>query len=182
VGGGLTAMLEAARAALLENPDVLVLQELNSAPLVTLALEAAAAGHLVIAGMTTPGATGAIERILQLYPPDQQPQIQRTVSLHLRAIIGQVLVPRTGGGRIVAREMIFTSPAVAKILSHGKVTQLRALMAACRDGGSVPLTDALVDLVRSGAVEVADAYPHAPDAAGFLERIEHASIDRTARS
>lgn len=175
--GGLTDILAVARAALQENPDVLVLEEVRSAPLMDLALDAAASGQLVIAGFTAPNASGAVERILDLYPPEQARHVQLALAQHLRAVVGQVLLPKIGGGRIVARELLLNSPAVASVLAAGKIAHLATAIAAGRNQGMVPLSDVLVDLVRTGVVSATDAYGQAADQTGFLDDLQRLGID-----
>jgi twitching motility protein PilT len=175
--GGLDDILTVARAALQENPDVLVLQEVRSAPLMSLAFDAAASGQLVIAGLTAPSATGAIQRIIDLYPPEQARHAQLSLAQHLRGVIGQVLLPKISGGRVAARELLLNTPAVSSVLAAGKAVHLAVAMAAGRKQGMVPLSDVLVDLVRSGVVAAADAYRQAADPVGFLDDLKRLGID-----
>jgi twitching motility protein PilT len=177
VRDGLDDMLAVARAALRENPDVLLLQETRSAPLMSLALDAAASGQLVIAGFTAPTAVDALERIVALYPAEQARSVQLRLAQHLRGLIGQVLVPKVRGGRIVAQEVLLMTQAVAAVLSDGHAWQLRAALEASATHGMVPLIDVLVDLVRTGEVRPEDAYRHAPDRPALLERFKSHGID-----
>lgn len=171
VRGGLAAMLDAARGALDENPDILMLQEIRSEPLMTLALDAAASGHLVIGGLTVPAPAAALDEMVNLYAADQQGQALRRMAQHLRALIGQVLVPKVGGGRVVAREVILNTPALANVLNHGRIGQLRTAIDASRQRGTVPLTDALAELVKKGVVQSSDAYRYVSDVAALRERL-----------
>jgi twitching motility protein PilT len=175
--GGLEEMVAVARAALRENPDVLVLQELRSAPLVNLAFDAAASGQLIIAGFTAPSAGGAIERIIKLYPRESARGVQLLLSQHLRAVISQVLVPKSGGGRAAAREVLLNTSAVANALADGKAWQIPGAIEAGRSHGMVPFSDALAALVQAGTVAADEAYRHAPDRAGFLEALKRHGID-----
>jgi twitching motility protein PilT len=177
VRDGLDDMLAVARAALRENPDVLLLQEARSAPLMSLALDAAASGQLVIAGFTAPTAVDALERTVALYPAEQARSVQLGLAQHLRGVIGQVLVPKIRGGRIVAQEVLLMTQAVAAVLSDGHAWQLRAALEASATHGMVPLSDVLVDLVRTGEVRPEDAYRHAPDRPALLERFKSHGID-----
>jgi len=177
VRGGLDEMLSVARAALRENPDVLVLQEVRSAALMNLALDAAASGQLVIAGFTTPAAGRSIERIVELFPPDDRRRVQLLLAQHLRAVIGQVLVPMIGGGRAPAREVFFNTPSVASILTEVKVRQLPLAIEAGRAQGMASLNDALVELVRAGIVSPNDAYRSAPDKVGFADALRRHGVD-----
>jgi twitching motility protein PilT len=179
VRGGLEDMLATARAALHENPDVLMLQELRSEPLITLALDAAASGQLVIAGFTAPTTVDALERILALYPSAQGRSIQLRLAQHIRGLIGQVLVPKIRGGRVVAQEVLLMTPEVAAVLGEGEAWQLRAAIEASATHGMVPLNEVLVDLVRTGEVRAEDAYRHSPNRAALLAQFKLHGIDRS---
>lgn len=173
---GLDEMLTVARAALRENPDVLVLEEARSAPLMNLALDAAASGQLVIAGFSAPTAIDALKQIVDLYPSAQARSVQRRLAQDARAIVGQVLVPKVGGGRIAAQEVLPMTPAVRAVLCEVDAWQLDAALTGAASG-MVPLADVLVDLVRTGDVRPEDAYRGVPDRMALLERFEHHGID-----
>jgi twitching motility protein PilT len=175
--GGLDEMLAVARAALQENPDVLVLQEVHSAPLMSLALDAAASGILVVAGLTAPSARGAVDRIIDLFPPEDARQVQLSLAHHLKGVVGQVLVPKIGGGRVAARELLLNTSAVSSVLAAGKAAYLDAAIVAGRKQGMVRLCDALVDLVQSGVVSAADAYRQAPDPVAFIDELKRLGLD-----
>jgi twitching motility protein PilT len=175
--GGLDQFLEMARSALREDPDVLVLQELRSPALMNLALDAAAAGQLVIGALPAPSATDAIDRIIDLYPPESRRQIQLSLAQNLRGVVSQVLLRKTSGGRLAAREVLLNTPAVASVLAEGKTSQLPLAIEGGRKHGMVPLNDALVGFIQSGAVDVREAYRHAGDRAGFLALLERQGID-----
>jgi twitching motility protein PilT len=177
VRDGLDDMLAVARAALREDPDVLVLHHARSASLMNLALDAAATGHLVIAGITAPSAPAAIDRIVELYSPEQSRSVQLQLSQHLRAVVGQVLVPRIRGGSVAAQEVMPMTPAIAAVLADGRAWQLRSALDAGGMQGIVPLGDGLLALVRAGEVRPEDAYHYAPDQAALLERFARHGID-----
>lgn len=172
--GGLDDMLAVARAALQENPDVLVLQEVRSTPLMNLALDAAASGQLVIAGFTAPNASRAMQCIVDLYPPEQARLVQTSLAQHLRAVVGQVLVPKIGGGRVAAREMLLNTAAVSSVLAAGKPAHLSAAKKAQR---MAPLSEVLVELVRNGVVAAGEAYRHAADPIGFIDALKQQGMD-----
>jgi twitching motility protein PilT len=166
VRGSLDDLTAAARLALRENPDVLLLQEIGTASLAALALDGAASGQLVIAGFTTPTVAGALERILYLYPPER-----------LRGIVGQVQVRKTEGGRVAAHEVIVNTPALARVLVDGKPWHLAvAVEAALKQSGS-PLTSALAQLVAHGIVGAEEAYRRAPDPSELLEQLHERGVD-----
>ena len=161
-------VLAAARAALREDPDVLVIEDLRTGPLMNVALEAAAAGRLVVGGFSAHTATGAIDRIIDLYAPEHRHQVQMALAESMRGVIAQVLLRKIGGGRLAAREVLLNTPAVSSV-DRGRQD------VAAADGdrrrtahGMMPLNDALVGLVQSGAVDAREAYRHSPDRPGFL--------------
>jgi twitching motility protein PilT len=175
--GGLPAMLELAQAALREDPDVLVLEEVRSAALMNVALDAAAAGQLIIGGLPAHSASDAIDRIIDLYPPEQRRQVQLALAQNLHGVIGQVLLRKSGGGRIAARELLLNTPAVASVLAEGKTSQLPLAIEGGRKHGMAPLNDSLVGLVQSGIVTASEAYRHASDRASFVALLNRQGID-----
>ncbi len=180
VHGGSDELLVVARAALREDPDVLVLEELRSAAVMNLALDAASSGQLVIGGLPAPDAAGAIDRIIDLYPPEYRRQVQLSLAQNLRGVVSQVLLRKTGGGRLAAREVLMNTPAVRSILAEGKTSQLPLAIEGGRAHGMVPLNDWLVGYVQSGAVDVREAYRRAVDRAGFLALLKRQGLDTSA--
>jgi twitching motility protein PilT len=180
VHGGGDELLAVVRAALREDPDVLVLDELRSAAVMNVALDAAASGQLVIGGLPAPDASGAIDRIIDLYPPEYRRQVQLSLAQNLRGVVSQVLLRKTGGGRLAAREVLINTPAVRSILAEGKTSQLPLAIEGGRAHGMVPLNDWLVGYVQSGAVDVREAYRRAADRAGFLALLKRQGLDTSA--
>ena len=177
VRGNSEDTLAVANAALREDPDVLVVDELRTAGLVDVALEAASRGQLVIGGFPAHTAGRAIDRIIDLYPPEQRQQVQLSLAQNLRGVVAQVLLRKRGGGRVAAREVLLNTPAVASVLAEGKTSQLPMAIEGGRKHGMVPLNDALVGFVQSGAVEAREAYRLAPDRAGFLALLKRQGVD-----
>jgi twitching motility protein PilT len=170
-------LLAAARGALREDPDVLVIEDLRTGPLMNVALEAAASGHLVVGGFAAHTATGAIDRIIDLYAPEYRRQVQFAIADSLRGVIAQVLLRKIGGGRLPAREVLLNTPAVSSVIAEGKTSQLPMAIEGGRRYGMVPLNDALVGLVQSGAVEAREAYRQSPDRPGFLAALARQGLD-----
>jgi twitching motility protein PilT len=175
--GGLDDILAVARAALRENPDVLVLQEVRSAALMSLALDAAASGQLVIAGYTARTAPAAISGLLSLCPFEQRRNVQLALSQCLRGVIAQTLVPRPNGGRAAARELMLNTPPIAAALAEGKAWQLTLAMEAGRNHGMVTMTEALLELVQHGIVSAEDAYRQAPEQMAFVDALKRLGVD-----
>jgi twitching motility protein PilT len=177
VRGSSDEMLAVARAALREDPDVLVLEEVRTAGLMNLALDAAASGQLVIGGFPAHNASGAVDRIIDLYPPEYRRQVQLSLAQNLRGVVAQVLLRKTTGGRVAAREVLLNTPAVRSALAEGKTSQLPLAIEGGRLHGMVPLNDSLVGFVQSGAVDVREAYHRAADRAGFLALLKRQGLD-----
>jgi twitching motility protein PilT len=170
-------LLAAARGALREDPDVLVLEDLRTGPLMNVALEAAASGRLVIGGFSAHTATGAIDRIIDLYAPEYRRQVQMALADSLRGVIVQTLLRKIGGGRLPAREVLLNTPAVSSVIAEGKTSQLPMAIEGGRRYGMMPLNDTLVGLVQNGSVEAREAYRRSPDRPGFLAALDRHGLD-----
>jgi twitching motility protein PilT len=177
VRGSTDELLAAFRGALRESPDVIVVDDLRSPELVAECIEAAASGHLVICAVTAHNATGAIERMLDLCPPERRPQLQALLAETLRGAVTQVLLRKSGGGRVAARELLLGTPGVAGLITEGKLGQLSLALDNGRRQGMVPLTDALVAFVQSGAVDVKEAWRRAGDRVSLLKQLKREGID-----
>ena len=171
------AMLQRARAALRENPDVLVIDDLKTPELVAVALDAAESGHLVIGAVTAHTTSAAIGRLIETAPYERQTQVALSLSECLRGAVAQVLLRKTGGGRVAARELLFNMPSVAALIAEGKIGQLPLAIDSGRKHGMVPMNDALLGFVQGGAVDAREAYRKAYDRAAFLELMKREGID-----
>jgi len=170
-------LLNAARAALREDPDVLVIEDLRNAELMDVALEAAASGRLVVAGFSAHNATAAIDRIIDLYAPEERRQVQIALANSLRGVVVQTLLRKIGGGRLPAREVLLNTPAVSSAIAEGKTSQLPMAIEGGRRYGMMPLNDTLVGLVQNGSVEAKEAYRRSPDRPGFLAALNRQGLD-----
>jgi twitching motility protein PilT len=171
------AVAAAVRAAIRENPDVLVIEDLRSPAVVELALEATERGHLVIATISAPTATAAIGRMLTWFPLERRERIQVMLADGLRAAVSQVLVRKTGGGRVAAREVLLNTPEMASLMADGRMSQLSPALESGRAQGMVPLNDALAGFVQSGVVDAKDAYRQAFDRPAFLAVLRRDGVD-----
>jgi twitching motility protein PilT len=180
VRGGSAEMLAAARLALREDPDVLVLEEVRTPDLMNVALDAAARGHLVIGGFPASSAGGAIDRIIDLYPPELRGSVQSSLAQNLRGLVVQTLLKKIGGGRVAAREVLLNTSAVRGLLAEGKTSQLPLAIEGGRVHGMTPMNDALVGFVQNGVVDVREAYRRAADRPGFLTLLKRQGLDTSA--
>lgn len=170
-------LLAAARAALREDPDVLVIEDARNAGVMNVALEAAASGHLVVAGFPAHTATAAVDRIIDLYPAEERRQIQFALADCLRGVVVQALLKKSGGGRVAAREVLLNTPAVSGVIAEGKTSQLPMAIEGGRRYGMMPLNDALVGLVQQGIVDGREAYRYSSDRPGLLATLKRQGID-----
>lgn len=158
---------DALRAALREDPDILLVGEMRDLETISIAIETAETGHLVFGTLHTTTASSTIDRIIDQFPPDRQQQIRVMLSESLKGVIAQTLLPKKGGGRVAALEVLIVTPAISNLIREGKTFQIPSAMQTGKTYGMVMLNDALFDLVQKGAVEPRDAYIKAVDKAGF---------------
>jgi twitching motility protein PilT len=166
-----------ARAALREDPDVMMIEDLKSAELVSAALEAAESGRLVLASVPASSTIGALERLIEVFPADRRVRARSSLATALRGVIAQVLLRRATGGRIAAREILLNTPAVSQLVLEGKMFQLPVALDSGRRHGMVPLTDSLAAHVRDGTVQVAEAYRKALDRAALVALLKREGVD-----
>lgn len=143
----------ALRAALRQDPDVLLIGEMRDRESVTMAISAAETGHLVLSTLHTGDSTQSIHRIVDHYPADQQAQIQSQLSVSLAGIVSQTLVPTTDGGRVAAVENLVATMPVRSLIRRGKVAMLRSQLALEKSAGMLSLDESLARLVTSGVVD-----------------------------
>lgn len=166
----------ALRAALREDPDVVLIGEMRDLETVAIALETAETGHLVFATLHTSTAASTIDRIIDQFPGDQQEQIRVMVAGSLRAVISQALCRRKTGGRVAAREVLLNTPAVANLIRERKLFQVQTIIQTSRRLGMVTLAESLADLVAAGTIDIAEALSHASDKAAFLQTLRTKGI------
>lgn len=177
IRGGADAALSAARSALREGPDVIVVDDLVSPQMVPLLLTAAAEGLLVFVSMSSPSTTDAVQRFVEMAPPDISKGVHASMAESFRGAVAQLLLKKTGGGQIAAREVLLATAPVARVIGEGQLAQLSLALDGGRKDGMVAFTDALAELVRSGAVDVREAFRKAPDRDRLLDHLKRDGID-----
>ena len=155
------------RAALRQDPDVILVGEMRDLETISTAITAAETGHLVFGTLHTKGAANTVDRIIDAFPADQQEQIRIQLADVLECAIGQTLVPRISGGRQAVYEILVGVPAVRSLIRQNKSFQITSTMQTGRKQGMVLLDDALAELVRSGEVSAEDAAFAANDPHGI---------------
>jgi twitching motility protein PilT len=172
VRGDADAVVSAVRAALREDPDVLLIEDLRSAEVAAAAFEAAESGRLVFGSLPGASTGAALARLIEMFPPERRAEAQAALAGALRGVVAQVLLRGSKGGRIAAREILVNTPAVAALIEEGKIGQLPAAMESGRRHGMMPLNDALASFVRDGSVNMTEAYLKAFDKDGLLAALE----------
>jgi twitching motility protein PilT len=163
-GRDTTTFSRALRAALREDPDVIVIGEMRDKETAQLALTAAETGHLVLATLNTHSAVRTINRVIGEFPPAQQGNVRAMLSESLRAIVSQRLLPRADGmGVVAATEVLMSTPAVANLIRENRTHQLKTTMQTGAALGMQTLDASLQDLVVRGLVTVEEARRHAED-------------------
>ena len=158
---------DALRAALREDPDIVLVGEMRDLETISIAIETAETGHLVFGTLHTTTAASTVDRIIDQFPADRQQQIRVMLSESLRGVIAQTLIPKKGGGRVAALEVLIVTPAISNLIREGKTFQIPSAMQTGRNHGMVMLNDALYEHVQKGTVEPRDAYIKAVDKTGF---------------
>lgn len=157
----------ALRSALREDPDVILVGEMRDLETIRLAMTAAETGHLVFGTLHTTSAPKTIDRIIDVFPGDEKPMIRSMLSESLRAVISQVLVKRTGGGRIAAHEIMVATSAIRNLIREDKVAQMYSTIQTGAVHGMQTLDQSLINLVQAGLVTCGDAKSKAMDKDSF---------------
>lgn len=160
LGRDMLSFSEALKHVLRQDPNVILVGEMRDLETISAAITVAETGHLVLATLHTYNAAQSIERIIDVFPPHQQDQVRIQLSNVLKGIISQRLLPKVGGGRIPAREIMVNTPAVAAMIRDNKVSQLRTAIETGAQHGMHTLEAELAQLVQAGTVtkDVAEQY------------------------
>ena len=177
IRGGADEALAAARSALREGPDVLVIDDLISAQMVPLILTAASEGLLVFVSMAAPSTTDAVQRFIELATPEMRSAVQTAMTESFRGAVAQVMLKKTGGGLVTAREVLLATAPVSRVIAEGQLAQLPHVLESGRKHGMVSFSDTLLEYVRSGTVDVREAFRKAPDRERLVAGLKREKID-----
>ncbi|MEZ4655896.1 MAG: PilT/PilU family type 4a pilus ATPase [Candidatus Eisenbacteria bacterium] len=166
----------ALRAALREDPDIVLVGEMRDLETVSIALETAETGHLVFGTLHTNTAAATIDRIIDQFPPDQQAQIRVLLSDTLKGVIAQTLCKRRGGGRVAAHEILIVNPAISNLIREGKTFQIPSLMQTGKATGMRTLNGSLIELIQNGIIDAEEGYMRAIDKQEFKAMAERKTI------
>ncbi len=153
----------ALRSSLRQDPDVVLIGEMRDLETIAAAITIAETGHLVFATLHTNSASQSIDRMIDVFPPHQQPQIRAQLSSILMAICSQRLIPSIGGGRVAAAEILIVTPAVRNIIREGKSHQLEAVIQTGAEFGMQSMDKTLVSLIHGGTISYEEARNYAVD-------------------
>jgi twitching motility protein PilT len=153
----------ALRSTLRQDPDVVLIGEMRDLETIAAAITIAETGHLVLATLHTNSAAQSIDRMVDVFPPHQQPQIRSQLANILMAICSQRLIPSIGGGRVASAEILVATPAVRNIIREGKSHQLEAVIQTGAEYGMQSMDKTLVNLIHSGTITYDEARNYAVD-------------------
>ncbi|HLY73738.1 MAG TPA: type IV pilus twitching motility protein PilT [Planctomycetota bacterium] len=166
----------ALRAALREDPDIVLVGEMRDLETTRIAIETAETGHLVFGTLHTNTAASTVDRLINQFPANEQEQIRQMLSSSLKAVISQTLVKKNGGGRVAALEVLMVTPAISSNVREGKTYQIPSVMQTGARQGMVLLNDALLKLVKTKQVEPKEAYLKAVDKDDLVRRFASEGI------
>jgi twitching motility protein PilT len=176
VGTHTKSFKAALKAALREDPDVVLIGEMRDLETIAIAIETAETGHLVFGTLHTSTAPSTVDRLIDQFPADQQSQIRVMLASSLKGVISQTLCRKIGGGRIAALEILMVTNAVSNLIREHKIYQIPQVMQTSKKDGMVMLTEALFNLVKAKQVEPKEAYTKAIDKPALLEMYKQANI------
>ncbi len=166
IGSDTKSFSAALKYALRQDPDVILIGEMRDRETISAALTAAETGHLVFGTLHTNSAPSTINRIIDVFSGDEQPQVRAQLSTSLIAVISQALLPKIGGGRVAAQEVMITNPAIANLIREDKVHQLYSQMQLNQQGtGMTTQTQEIVEYLRKKMIskDIAMQYSNKPD-------------------
>ncbi len=170
----------ALRGALREDPDIILVGEMRDLETISLAIEAASTGHLVFGTLHTSSAAKTVDRVIEVFPANQQEQVRSTLADGLRAVVAQVLFKRVDKkGRCAALEIMIATPAVRNLIREAKTFQIPSSIQTGKRYGMQLLDDAIMDLLNKGKIYPDDAYAKANDKGKFRPFLKTPPTDFT---
>jgi len=162
----------ALRAALREDPDIVLVGEMRDLETIAIAIETAETGHLVFGTLHTTTASSTVDRIIDQFPADRQSQIRVMLSESLKGVISQTLCKKTGGGRVAAREILLTTPGHLQPDPRRKTFQIPSIIQTSKKLGMLTLNDALLELVEKKLVDADEAYVRSVEKSGMAASLK----------
>src|SRR5581483_8692357 len=168
---------EALRAALREDPDIVLVGEMRDLETVSIAIETAETGHLVFGTLHTSSAASTVDRIIDQFPADRQDQIRVMLASSLKGVISQMLCKKIGGGRVPALEVMFGISSISNLIREAKIFQIPSIIQTGKKLGMCMMNDSFLTHVKNKFVEPAEAYAKAVDKTGLLQMFKSNNID-----
>ena len=176
VGTHTKAFKSALRAALREDPDIVLVGEMRDLETVAIAIETAETGHLVFGTLHTNTAPSTVDRVIDQFPTDRHAQVRTMLAESLKGVITQLLCRKKGGGRVAVREILLVSSAVSNLIREGKTFQIPSIMQTGRGAGMVCMNDALLELAQKEIIEPAEALAKSVNRAELKGMLTRAGI------
>ena len=177
VGEHTGSFKDALRAALREDPDIVLVGEMRDLETVAIAIETAETGHLVFGTLHTSSAPSTVDRIIDQFPADRQGQIRVMLAESLKGVISQLLCKKIGGGRAPVLEVLISTPSVSNLIREGKVFQIPSIMQTGKKYGMCQMNDSFTDLVKRKVLDPQEAYARAMDKVGLINSYKKSGID-----
>ena len=174
VGVDVPNFAEAIRRALRQDPDVILVGEMRDLETIEAAIQAAETGHVVFGTLHTTGAQGTVNRIIDVFPTNQQDQIRTQLSTSIIGVLSQCLMPRIGGGRVAAHELLVVTPGIANLIRENKTFRINSSIQTGAKLGMQLMDDAIFKLWRDNVVTVEDALAKANQQDELAKRIARA--------
>jgi twitching motility protein PilT len=172
VGPHTNSFASALKAALREDPDVILVGEMRDRETISLALTAAETGHLVFGTLHTNSAHKTVDRIIDTFPADQQEQVRAMLSESLKGVVAQQLLKKKGGGRVAAHEILVGTPAVGNLIREAKTVQIPSIMQTGKQLGMMLMDQSILAHLTAGLVTPQEAYLKANEKAAFKQYLE----------
>jgi twitching motility protein PilT len=177
VGEHTDSFKDALRAALREDPDIVLVGEMRDLETVSIAIETAETGHLVFGTLHTSSAPSTVDRIIDQFPADRQGQIRVMLAESLKGVISQMLCKKIGGGRVPVLEVLIGTPSVSNLIREAKIFQIPSIMQTGKKYGMCQMNESFTDLVKRKVVDPQEAYAKAIDKTGLLNSFRKNNID-----
>lgn len=172
IGADTKSYANALRAALRQDPDVILVGEMRDLDTISTAITAAETGHLVFSTLHTLGASSTIDRVIDVFPPHQQEQIRIQLATVLECVVSQQLIPLVGGkGRVAAFEILLANPAIRNLIREGKTFQIPSIMQTNKRAGMQTMDDAIYDLYMKNKISKENAVTFAQDPVGLQKKL-----------
>ncbi len=177
VGEHTDSFKDALRAALREDPDIVLVGEMRDLETVAIAIETAETGHLVFGTLHTSSAPSTVDRIIDQFPADRQSQVRVMLAESLKGVVSQLLCKKIGGGRVPVLEVLIVTPSVSNLIREAKIFQIPSIMQTGKKYGMCLMNESLTDLAKKKVIEPQEGYAKAVDKAGLLSMFKKAGID-----